>query len=281
LEHLIFRNAKNDAKNIYNKSCFISFGLPKRGNARCCARTECCGANCHLQGDGFLDKNQFSIGIKKKLGNRQAMAIFNMGSHKSGFFLDGRAPLLRDQALKPIEDPLEMNETLPNASAKLTASKAYRDQFSRTFGDETVTAERIALAMEQFMFSIVSGNSKHDQVQQGKAQYTSEEARGKKLFFTEFDPTGKEKGAECFHCHAGPNFSNDQYQNNGLDLEANFKDMGRFAITGDASDKAKFKTPSLRNIVQTAPYMHNGCFKTLEEVIEHYNIHVKKSFNVR
>jgi cytochrome c peroxidase len=248
---------------------FYEKSLSKDGSQAC--------VTCHVQSDGFSDKNQFSLGVEKKLGGRQAMPIFNMGYHKIGFFWDGRATTLREQSLKPIQDALEMNETLPNVITKLSANKTYRDQFTRVFGDATITSERMSLAMEQFMMTLISGNSKYDQVQQGKAQFTDEEARGKKLFFTEFDPTGKVKGAECFHCHAGPNFSNSEMQNNGLDTEANWKDLGRFKVTNDPTDKAKFKTPSLRNIAVTAPYMHDGRFNTLEEVIEHYNLHVKKS----
>lgn len=234
-------------------------------------------ASCHVQSDGFSDKNQFSEGVEKKFGSRQAMPIFNMGFHSNGFFWDGRAATLREQSLKPIQDPLEMNETLPNVVTKLTAKKTYRDQFTRVFGDENITSERISLALEQFMLSLVSGNAKFDKVKKGNASFTAEEERGRMLFFTEFDPTGKVKGAECFHCHAGPNFSNSEMQNNGLDEEKNWKDFGFFNVSKNIADKAKFKTPSLRNIAVTAPYMHDGRMKTLEEVIEHYNIHVKKS----
>lgn len=237
-------------------------------------------ASCHAQGNAFSDTSRFSIGVEKLPGKRQAMAIFNMLYHKKGFFWDGRAPLLRDQALKPIQDPLEMNETLPNMIAKLAASKNYRDQFIRAFGSDTISSERVALALEQFMFSIVSGNAKYDQVKRGTAQFTAEEERGYNLFFTEFDPSGKKKGAECFHCHAGANFGSGDYANNALDSDADIKDEGRAKVTEKAADKAKFKVPSLRNIAVTAPYMHDGRFKSLEEVIEHYNSGAKKSSTV-
>jgi cytochrome c peroxidase len=107
--------------------------------------------------------------------------------------------------------------------------------------------------------------------------FTPEELHGKELFFTETDPVNNIKGAECFHCHGGFNFTNNEYMNNGLDDEANFKDLGRYNVTKNDNDKAKFKVLSLRNIALTAPYMHDSRFKTLEEVIEHYNSHVKKS----
>jgi cytochrome c peroxidase len=237
-------------------------------------------ATCHVQSDGFSDKNQFSEGVEKKLGKRQAMPIFNMAYHQKGFFWDGRAASLREQSLKPIQDALEMNETLPNVIAKLTAQQKYKDQFIRAFGDETIDEKRISLALEQFMFSIISGNSKFDQFKQGKTQLTDAEERGRKLFFTEFDPTGKVKGAECFHCHANANFTNDEFMNNGLDTDSNQKDAGYAEVTKNAEDKAKFKTPSLRNIAVTSPYMHDGRFKTLEEVVAHYNSGVKNSATV-
>lgn len=237
-------------------------------------------ADCHLQVDGFSDIRQFSLGVDDLPGKRQAMAIFNMAWHKNGFFWDGRAPLLRDQALKPIEDPLEMNETLENAVAKLQASKEYRFQFARAFPESSITPEKMGLAMEQFMNTILSMNSKYDQVLLGTATYTEAEQRGHDLFFTEFDPNGTSKGGECFHCHAGVNFTNDKYMNNGLDDDANFSDLGYYETTGLDEDKARFKVPSLRNIAKTAPYMHDGRFATLDEVIDHYAHGVKESSTI-
>ena len=237
-------------------------------------------ASCHLQEDAFSDVNQFSIGVEGLPGGRQAMAIFNMAYHQNGFFWDGRAELLRHQSLMPIEDPLEMNETLENVGAKLSASQTYKDQFVRAFNSEEITAEKMSLAMEQFMNSIVSVNSKYDRSLLGLEQLTEQEERGRQIFFTEFDPLGVETSGECFHCHGGFNFTNDQYQNNGLDPEGQFEDEGLFAVTGDPGDMAKFKVPSLRNIAVSAPYMHDGRFNTLEEVIEHYNSEVHASPSV-
>ena len=244
--------------------------LLSKDNSQACA-------SCHIQKDGFSDLNQFSKGVEGKFGTRQAMPIFNMAWHNNGFFWDGRAPKLRDQALKPIQDPLEMNETLENVKGKLANSQKYVDQFKRAFVNGTIDDKNISFALEQFMFSIVSYQSKYDQYKEGKATLTDSEERGRQLFFTEFDPSGKIKGAECFHCHAGPNFTNDEYMNNGLDNDANFTDLGRAKVTLTTDDNAKFLTPSLRNIEVTAPYMHDGRFKTLEEVIDHYNEHTKAS----
>jgi cytochrome c peroxidase len=241
--------------------------------------TQSC-ADCHMQEDGFSDIRQFSIGVDELPGRRQAMAIFNMAWHTNGFFWDGRAPSLRDQALKPIQDPLEMNETLENAIAKLQATKDYRFQFARAFENSTITAEKMGLAMEQFMNTILSMNSKYDQYLLGNATLSESEQRGYDLFFTEFDPNGLSKGGECFHCHAGVNFTNNKYMNNGLDDESSFTDLGYFETTADDADKAKFKVPSLRNIAVTPPYMHDGRFATLEEVLNHYNHGVKNSSTV-
>lgn len=238
--------------------------------------TQAC-ASCHQQQDMFSDIRQFSIGVDLLPGKRQAMAIFNLAWHSNGMFWDGRSPSLRDQALRPIQDPLEMHETLENAVAKLQADQAYKDKFVRAFGDDQITSDRIGLAIEQFEFTLISNQSKYDAYIKGDAILSPAEERGRQLFFAEFDPFFNQKGGECFHCHGGFNFTNDEYMNNGLDEESGFTDLGRFMVTHDDSDKAKFKVPSLRNIELTAPYMHDGRFATLEEVINHYNTGVKSS----
>ncbi len=237
--------------------------------------TQAC-ASCHQQKDGFSDIRRFSIGVENLPGKRQAMTIVNLAWHKRGFFWDGRAASLREQSLKPIQDPLEMNETLENVVTKISSSSSYKEQFIRAFGTDSVSSYRISLALEQFMFTLVSGNSKFDKVMRKEATFTQAEENGRILFNTENDV----KGAECFHCHAGFNFTNDKYMNNGLDEEANFTDQGRFTVTNNPRDRAAFKVPSLRNISVTAPYMHDGRISTLEEVIKHYNQGVKQSSTV-
>lgn len=237
-------------------------------------------ADCHIQTDGFSDTRQFSLGVDQLPGQRNAMALFNLAWHKNGFFWDGRSPTLRHQALQPIQDPLEMHETLPNVVAKLSAEKTYRDQFIRAFGDEEITPERIALAIEQFEITLVSNNSKYDKFLRGELALSPAEERGRLLYFSEFDPRGIEKGAECFHCHGGFNFTNDLFMNNGLDEESDFTDLGLFEVTENPGDKAKFKVPSLRNIAVTPPYMHDGRFSTLRDVLEHYDHGVKYSSTV-
>ncbi len=255
------------------KMLFFEKALSKDGTQSC--------ASCHIQSDGFSDRNQFSKGVDGFFGKRQAMPIFNMAWHKSGFFWDGRSVTLREQSLEPIQDPLEMHETLENVVAKLSGNKTYTDQFIRAFGTSEVNSTRLSLALEQFMLSIVSFDSKYDQYLDGKVTLTESEERGRSLFFTEYNQFFPElSGADCAHCHSGPNFENGEFMNNGLDDDSNFKDFGRELVTNLASDRATFLIPSLRNIAQTAPYMHDGRFKTLEEVIEHYNSEVKMSSTV-
>jgi cytochrome c peroxidase len=233
-------------------------------------------ASCHRQEDAFTDTAKFSTGVRGMLGGRQAMAVFNMAWNTNEFFWDGRAHLLRDQSILPIQDELEMDETLENVVAKLSEKQSYKDQFMRTFGSEEINPLKISLALEQFMNSIVSNKSKYDKVLAGTEHFTPSERRGRDLFFLEynqFDSTNS--GADCAHCHGGFNFENDRYMNNGLD--ETFADDGRFKATEKPKDKGKFKVPSLRNIELTFPYMHDGRFATLEEVIEHYDNGIKMS----
>ena len=262
-------NLPTNAGVQLGRKLFYEKALSKDGSMSC--------ADCHQQKDMFSDIRQFSIGVENLPGKRQAMALFNLAWHRNGMFWDGRSSRVRDQALKPIQDPLEMNETLENVVAKLQALKEYRDDFIRAFGDDTITSERVALAIEQFEFTMVSNNSKFDRFQRGETMLTESEERGRQLFFREIDPFFGIKGGECFHCHGGFNFTNDQFMNNGLDNEAGFTDLGRYEVTQEPSDKARFKVPSLRNIALTPPYMHDGRFATLEEVLEHYNTGVKTS----
>lgn len=238
--------------------------------------TQSC-ASCHMQQFAFNDTAKFSLGVKHLPGKRNAMSVFNMAWNTNAFFWDGRAQLLRHQSLKPIQDPLEMDETLENIVAKLQASSTYRQQFRRAFGSTNIDTLLISKALEQFMNSIVSNQSKYDEYLAGRATLSPEEERGRFLFFTEYNPAfPAASGADCQHCHGGANFENDKYMNNGIDDDASASDIGRQEVTGLAGDKAKFKVPSLRNVGLTAPYMHDGRFRTLEEVVDHYNL-VKNS----
>ena len=238
-------------------------------------------ASCHRQEHAFTDTTRFSIGVEGLPGKRQAMSVFNMAWNSNAFFWDGRAHLLRDQAILPIQDELEMDETLDNVIEKLSNEKMYRDQFTRVYGDDEITVPKLAKALEQFMLSIVSHDSKYDQWKAGLVELTDSENRGRLLYETEYNPFFPQfSGADCAHCHGGANFENDQYMNNGLDPDAALSDLGRENATMNPADKAKFKVPSLRNIELTAPYMHDGRFATLEEVVNHYNEGIHPSATV-
>lgn len=239
--------------------------------------TQSCGT-CHQQQFAFTDTAKLSVGIHGLLGKRNSMTAVNMAWNTGGFFWDGRANLLRQQALMPIQDELEMDETLDNVITKLSASKTYRDQFMRAFGSEEITANKIALALEQFMNSIISNDTKYDKYRRGELTLDSSEERGRVLFFAEYNPSFPElSGADCAHCHSGPNFSNNRYMNNGTKSEAEITDIGRQGVTGNINDKGKFKVTTLRNIALTPPYMSDGSIQTLEEVIDHYNNGLKES----
>ena len=235
-------------------------------------------ASCHRQEYAFSDTNRFSIGVDGHPSGRQAMAVFNMAWNTNEFFWDGRAALLRDQSLMPIEDSLEMAETLPSVINKLAADQSYKNQFIRAFGSYEITSEKMALAMEQFMNSIVSVESKYDRFLSGQETLTPSENRGRKLFFTEYNQFFPDSsGADCAHCHVPKNFENDRYMNNGLDAGPDIDDFGRELATGNPMDRGRMKVTSLRNIELTPPYMHDGRFQTLEEVVEHYNSGIQPS----
>ncbi len=237
--------------------------------------TQSC-ASCHNQEFAFSDNGKkLSTGIRGLEGRRNSMPIFNMFYHNVGFFWDGRARLLRHQTLKPIEDDLEMDDTLANVIKKLKETDFYPTLFYDAFGTTEITEERISLALEQYMLTLVSGNSKYDRVMNDLEQFTESEQRGYYIFFTPTESASPRPGADCFHCHSGANFSNNDFMNNGLDKE--FKDLGYGEFTKQAFDNGKFKVPSLRNVAVTFPYMHDGRFATLEDVVEHYNSGVVNS----
>ncbi len=151
----------------------------------------------------------------------------------------------------------------------------YPALFTTAFGSPEITAEKISLALENYLLTLTSFDAKFDRVLRGEGKFTPEEQRGFELFSTEYDPRRGQFGADCFHCHGGPLFQSQSFANNGLD--DTFADLGRGKITGKKSDDGKFATPSLRNVALTAPYMHDGRFQTLEAVVEHYATGLKRS----
>jgi cytochrome c peroxidase len=233
--------------------------------------TMSCGS-CHAPASGFTDPAQFSTGIDGIQGTRNSMALANLG-WEARFFWDGRAMSLEEQILEPVVNPIEMHETWPNAVFKLQSDPAYENLFREAFGSPAVDSLKVAKAIAQFIRTMVSANSKFDKFMRGELQLEPDEALGFQLTTLEGGDAsvGGQSGADCFHCHphGGGLFTDGQLRNNGLD--AVFTDLGLGGVTGLPQDMGKFKTPTLRNVALTAPYMHDGRFQTLEEVIDHYD----------
>ena len=230
-------------------------------------------ADCHKQELGFGDPRQFSVGIDGSVGTRQSMALVNLGWNQFGFFWDGREATLEDQALKPITNPIEMNATWPEVEAKLNADEEYKLLFKQAYNVDVIDSLTVAKAIAQFERTLISGNSKFDKwYNQQSIQLSESETRGFILYNGE--------GADCFHCHGlGGLITDNRFHNNGLDTDFS-ADEGRYLVTGNDGDKGKFRTPTLRNIFMTAPYMHDGRFQTLEQVVDHYSHHILPSATI-
>lgn len=221
---------------------------------------------CHRAEHAFADNRSLSRGIDQQPGRRNTMPLLNL-AWKDRFFWDGRATSLREQALISIENATEMDASLPEIEQKLSRHPAYPSLFKAAYGSREITAERIGVAIEAFLLTQTSFDSRFDRAVKGELELSELEKRGLELFFTEHDPRRKQYGADCFHCHGGPLFSDQAFHNNGLAIQ---NDQGLAEITRRDYDIGKFSTPSLRNIDHTAPYMHDGRLATLEAVIEHY-----------
>ncbi len=219
-------------------------------------------AFCHNPGTGFADARQFSIGAFGTSGGRQAPTVYNTGFLPLQFW-DGRAGSLEEQAVGPIHNPIEMAETHEAVVPKIAKIAGYQKQFQLTFGGAP-SLQHIAEAIAAFERTIVSQNSSFDKFVLGDGKAMEEPAvRGMTLF------KGK---ARCILCHNGPNFTDNQFHNVGVPQVGPLKDdPGRFVVTRLERDRGAFKTPTLRSIVETAPYMHDGVFKTLEEVVDFKN----------
>ncbi len=242
-------------------------------------------ASCHQQAAGFSDPEKFSIGLNGQLTRRNSMTLLNARYYENGrFFWDERARTLEEQALMPIQDLKEMGMTLAALEARLQSLDYYQVLFKKAFGSDDVQANRIALALSQFMRSMVSFRSKFDE---GFALVGFPEDEEQMPDFPNFSPQENlgldifyrgRKGATCLYCHGSAQHVNDAAKNNGLDL--NYVDKGKGEITGQASDNGLFKVPSLRNIALTAPYMHDGRFATLMDVVNHYSDSVQDHPNL-
>ena len=260
-------------------------------NAQACA-------DCHRPEKAFADNRRTARGAEGAFGPRNSMPLFNL-AWKKEFFWDGRAKSLREQVLQPITNAIEMHQSLTNLVVKLRSSRRkealteksevemslltsaatnqnnYPVLFAAAFGSPEITAEKISLALENYLLTLTSFDAKFDRVLRGEDKFTKNEQRGFELFATEYDPRRGQFGADCFHCHGGPLFQSQAFANNGSD--GAFTDSGREQVTRKASDRGKFSVPSLRNVALTAPYMHDGRFRTLEDVIEHYSTGIPRS----
>ncbi len=227
-------------------------------------------STCHLQALAFTDGKAFSHGIYGRSGKRSAPSLVNIGYHYKGLFWDSRSSSLEEQAVHPIEDPLEMGNSWPTVVKRLQEHPFYPTMFKAAFGikKDSINQAWITRALSQFQRTIISSDSKYDRVIEGTASFTAEEHRGMTIFF---DASEELPFSECGHCHTDPLFTHLKLENNGIDKEGDpNRDKGKGALTGHSFDNGQFKVPTLRNIALTAPYMHDGRFKTLNEVVDHY-----------
>lgn len=239
--------------------------------------------SCHDPKKAFTDGLAVSPGVDGSLGKRSAMSLVNVGFVRKDFFWDGRSPSLEHQAVLPIEDPLELQDDWDNVEKKLQNSELYRNLFRKAFGisnSDEMTRDLAGKALAQFQRIIVSANSKFDREQQGRTFFNSDQQNGFDMFF---DTNQVLPDAECGHCHNWPLFTTNEFFNNGItQVESldDYPDKGLGALTDYRFDNGKFRTPTLRNIELTAPYMHDGRFATLEDVLDHYSSGGHKSDNL-
>lgn len=238
-------------------------------------------ASCHKQNKGFSDDAVLSLGFDGGTTGRHSMTLVNARFYQRGrFFWDERATSLEEQVLMPFEDPVEMGMTLEQVISKVQEQSYYPELFEKAFGSQEINADNISKALAQFVRSIVSYSSKYDEGRAMSASpgtnfpnFTDEENLGKNIFFQTI-PNG---GGACFACHTTEAFisANPGPQNNGLDAIST-SDLGAGGVFANPIFVGRFKTTSLRNIELTAPYMHDGRFAKLEQVVEHYNSGIQK-----
>lgn len=238
-------------------------------------------ASCHNPSYSFSDNRKYSVGVNGAVGNIQAMALVNL-AWQNKFFWNGRSNSLENQATQPITNPIEMHETPTNVLKKLNANAKYVKYFRSAFGTDVITMEHIGKALAQFERTMISENSKLDELVKLNAEPSSFftnplEFEGFNIFMTE--------RGECFHCHGGvrtllTNAQIDVFRNNGMLTDVEQAGKGLYEVTGLSTDQGKFKVPILRNIEFSAPYMHDGRFSTLEEVVEFYSTKIKENSNI-
>jgi cytochrome c peroxidase len=232
-------------------------------------RTISCGS-CHQQEHGFADPNAKSIGHGGGLTKRNASHIVNL-IYGERFFWDGLSPTLEEQVLVPIQNNIEMGLTLSQLVERVRGLPYYPALFEQAFGTDQITSNRIAHALAQFVRSIVSYQTRYDEALQNDfTTFIPVEWEGKSIFFN--------TDTKCDQCHSTANFFSNELMNDGLDVD--YFDEGLGSLTGNPADNGKFKVPSLRNVMLTAPYMHDGRFATIDEVIAHYSTGVQPHANL-
>jgi cytochrome c peroxidase len=223
-------------------------------------------ASCHSPYSAFTHvDHDLSHGINDRIGTRNSPALMNLAWH-SYFMWDGAINHLDVQALAPISHPDEMGESIDHVVYKLQKSKPYPNSFFNAFGDSIITGENTLKAISQFMLTLISSNSKYDSVMRKQTHFTIQEENGYNLF-----------KQNCASCHSEPLFTNLKFENNGLSLDSTLNDYGRMKVTKNKNDSLKFKVPTLRNIEFSFPYMHDGRFKKLSEVLNHYSNGINSS----
>ncbi|MCH8828751.1 MAG: c-type cytochrome [Planctomycetes bacterium] len=246
-------NPPTPAKLALGKQLFFDKRLSSDNTISC--------ASCHDPKKGWSNGTAFATGVDGKVGGRSAPTIINAAYSRFQFW-DGREPSLEAQALGPIQNSIEMNMPLKVLVAKLQKIKGYRKQFQAVFAGD-VTSKNIAKAIAAYERTILSGDAPYDRFKAGdKSAMSAAAQRGLILF------TGK---AHCSACHSGPNFSDKGFHNVGISIKKKNPDLGRVVVSQSPEDRGSFKTPTLREISRTAPYMHDGSLKTLKDVVAHYN----------
>ncbi len=247
-------NAPSEAKIKLGKQLFFDPRLSLDSTISC--------ASCHDPAKGWSNGEQFATGVGGQKGGRNTPTIIN-SAYGHFQFWDGRAGSLEEQALGPIQNPIEMKMTLPELEKRLNAISGYRRQFKEVFGSD-VTAKNIAKAIAAYERTILSGDAPYDRFKAGDKKALSPAAqRGMKVFYS--------SKAHCTACHSGPNFTDGAFHNIGVGMDRKEADKGRTVVSKLGGDTGAFKTPTLREIARTAPYMHDGSMKTLEEVVQYYN----------
>jgi cytochrome c peroxidase len=256
-------NTLSQERFVLGRALFYETMLSKDNSISC--------GSCHQDFAAFANAGHItSHGINDQFGKRNTPAIFNVNWHPY-FMHDGGINNIEVQPLGPISNPIEMGEDINNVIAKLQASAKYKTLFTNAYGSSEVTTQKMLRSMAQFMGMMYSYNSKYDQYKRHEngVEFTASEQNGYTLFL-----------AKCNSCHKEPLFSDYQLRNNGLSVNPVFNDSGHAHITGLPQDRFKFKTPSLRNIAKTAPYMHDGRYATLQECLDHYTANISNMYNI-